>query len=176
MTERVRGASAGLTALYAALYVPDFPVAVLQRGERRPPPTAVACGESPNRFVRAADASARKRGVREGMALAAPQALRVFDRDRGMERRAQALLLQLAESSTPRFEDVERGLLALDFRGRRNPYASAAKLASGAARLGLQAGIGVSGTGSSRCARRVRRKASPMCIRDRRPAYCGSCP
>lgn len=155
MTARVSGGSPRIASLYASLYVPDFPVAALRRGQRLPQPTAVACGESPNRFVYAANASARKRGVREGMALAAAQArygtskesrpLRVFDRDAEAEQRVQALLLKLAERATPRFEDVAPGLLSLDFGGLRDPYASAAELASGAARLGLQANIGVSG-------------------------------
>lgn len=141
-------------SLYASLYVPDFPVAVLQRGERRPQPAVVAHGDPPNRFVCSADESARSRGVRGGMALAAAKArcdaagvsrpLRVFDRDEREERRSQALLLALAEKVTPRFEDVAPGLLSLDFGGLRNPYASAAKLASGASRLGFRANVGVS--------------------------------
>ena len=154
MRPRVSRADSPRTSLYASLYVPDFPVAVLGRGGRRPQPTAVACGEPPDRFVYAADAAARKLGVREGMALAAAQArygaargarpLRVLDRDEEEERKAQKLLLKLAESSTPRFEDVAPGLLSLDFGGLRDPYASAAALASGAARLGLPANVGVS--------------------------------
>ena len=154
MTATVSGASSQPASLYASLYVPDFPVAALRRAGRRPQPMAVACGEPPRRFVYAANASARKRGVRDGMALAAAQArygasgesrpLRVFDRDEEAERRTQALLLKLAEKATPRFEDVAPGLLSLDFGGLRDPYDSAARLASGAARLGLQANVGVS--------------------------------
>lgn len=155
MRARASKSNSPRTALYASLYVPDFPVAVLGRGNGRPQPTAVACGQSPNRFVYAADAIAREFGVREGMALAAAQArygasresrpLRVLDRDEEEERNAQKLLLKLAESSTPRFEDVAPGLLSLDFGGLRDPYASAAALSSGAARLGLPANVGVSG-------------------------------
>ena len=154
MTAGSSGAPSRPAPLYASLYVPDFPVAALQRGERRPQPTVVAHGESPNRFVCSADASARGRGVRDGMALAAAKArydaagasrsLRVFDRDKREERRSQALLLALAEKATPRFEDVAPGLLSLDFGGLRNPYAAAAKLASGASRLGFRASVGVS--------------------------------
>ena len=141
--------------LYASLHVPDFPVAVLRRGDRRPGPMAVACGESPNRFVYAADDAARKLGVREGMALATAQArhaaarqalpLRVRDRDEEEEQRVQGLLLKVAESVTPRFENVAPGLISLDFGGLRDPYASAAQLASGAEEFGLQANVGVSG-------------------------------
>ncbi len=149
MTARPSGAA----RLYAALHVPDFPVAVLQAGERRPQPTTVACGEPPNRFVYAADARVRSLGVREGMVLAAAQArysvagaqrpLLVLDRDVGAERRAHARLLKLAETATPLFEEVAPGLLALDFAGLHDPYAAAAGLVAGAARLGLRASVGV---------------------------------
>ncbi len=146
--------TAGAPDLYAALQVADFPVAVLQAGRKRPQPTVVACGEPPNRFVYAADAAARKCGVSEGMALAAAQArygsagagqpLQVLDRDPVAERQAQARLLQLAERATPLFEDVAPGLLALNFKGLRDPYASASELAAGADRLGLRASVAVS--------------------------------
>lgn len=154
MTARVSDGRARPASLYASLYVPDFPVTVLQRGERRPDPTAVARGQPPNRFVYAADAGARRCGVRVGMVLAAAQArcaaagklqpLRVFDRDEGEEQRVQGLLLELAEKATPRFEEVAPGLLVLDFKGLRDPYAAAGKLASGTAELGLRANVSVS--------------------------------
>ncbi len=154
MTASASNATVKTASLYASLYVPDFPVAVLQRAEDRSRPAVVTCGKSPNRFVYSADAAAKACGVREGMALAAAQAryslaresgpLRVFDRDAEQERQVQILLLGLAERSTPRFEDVSPGLLALDFGGLRGPYAAAADLASGVARLGLSANVGVS--------------------------------
>ncbi len=74
MTARSSGRGSRGASLYASVHVPDFPVAVLQAGERSPRPTAVTCGEPPNRFVYAADAPARECGVRDGMALAAAQA------------------------------------------------------------------------------------------------------
>ena len=153
MTARFSGKGSRGAVLYASLHVPDFPVAVLQTGGMCPRPTAVACGEPPNRFVYAADTSAREFGVREGMALAAARArymaagagqpLQVLRRDTEAERRAQARLLKLTEMSTPVFEDVAPGLLSLDFEGLRDPYVSATALASGAARLGLKANVGV---------------------------------
>lgn len=115
---------------------------------------AVTCGDPPNRFVYAANAPAQECGVREGMPLAtararhasagAQQPLQVLSRDAEAERRIQSRLLKLAESVTPVFEDVARGLLSLDFTGLRDPYRSAAELAEGAARLGIRANIGVS--------------------------------
>lgn len=154
MMAGVSGWRAQPASLYASLHVPDFSVAVLQRGERRPDPTAVACGQPPNRFVHAADAGVRRCGVRVGMVLAAAQAryasaeklrpLRVLDRDEREEQRVQGLLLELAEKATPRFEEVAPGLLVLDCKGLSDPYAAAGELASGAAELGLKANVGVS--------------------------------
>ena len=58
--------------LYACLYIPDFPVAVLLRGERnlRVPPVVVYTGAAPNCFVYAATQPARSAGIKEGMPLA----------------------------------------------------------------------------------------------------------
>lgn len=154
MTARASADRLSPKSLYASLFVPDFPVAVLREGGVQPRPSVAAWGQAPNRFVYAADAPARQCGVREGMALAAAQArcgtadatraLRVFERDAATERRMQRRLLDLAESATPRFEDVAPGVLALDFAGLREPYATAERLAAGATRLGLQANVGVS--------------------------------
>lgn len=154
MTARVSVRRAQPASLYSSLYVPDFSVVVLQRRERRSVPTAVARGQPPNRFVYAADAGAKRCGVRVGMALAVaqarcaaagePQLLRVFDRDEKEEQLVQGLLLELAEKATPRFEEVAPGLLVLDFKGLSDPYGAAAELASGAAELGLKANVGVS--------------------------------
>ena len=58
--------------LYACLYVPDFPAAVLLRGERnlRVPPVVVYTGTAPNCFVYAATQPTRSAGIKEGMPLA----------------------------------------------------------------------------------------------------------
>ena len=58
--------------LYACLYIPDFPAAVLLRGERnlRVPPLVVYTGAAPNCFVYAATQPARSAGIKEGMPLA----------------------------------------------------------------------------------------------------------
>ena len=58
--------------LYACLYIPDFPAAVLLRGERnlRVPPLVVYTGVAPNCFVYAATQPARSAGIKEGMPLA----------------------------------------------------------------------------------------------------------
>ena len=58
--------------LYACLHIPDFPAAVLLRGERnlRVPALVVYTGTAPNCFVYAATQPARSAGVKEGMPLA----------------------------------------------------------------------------------------------------------
>lgn len=152
--------------LHAALFVADFPVAVLRK-EGGSSPAVVACGQPPKRFVHAADALARECRVREGMALAAAQArcgaagagrLQVFERDEGLELRMQRRLLQLAGDATPLLEDVAPGLVALDCVGLREPYAAMEMLAAGAARLGLEASIGVARNRFvALCAARTRR-------------------
>jgi len=142
-----------LAALFAALFVPDFRVAALTRGEAAPSPTAVVEGEPPNQFVCGADEDARAGGVEDGMPLASATArfsyqgageeLRILERDEQAERQAQQALLRLAQTVTPRFEDSAPGLLTLDLRGLRTPHASVEMLARGAAELGLRAQIGV---------------------------------
>lgn len=145
--------SSGSLALFAALCIPHFRVAVLTRGQSDPRPTAVIEGEPPNQFVCGADDEARAGNVEEGMPLAAATArfayhgsgeeLRVLERDEQAEREAQQALLRLAETVTPRFEDSAPGLLTLDFRGLREPHSSAQALARGAVALGLPVRIGV---------------------------------
>lgn len=141
-------------SVYAALCVPDFPVAVARPAERRAEPAAVVCGESPRRFVHAADVLAREFGVREGMALAmarercrdsaSGRPLLVLERDELAERQIQGRLRTLAETVTPRFEECAPGTFVLALAGLCEPYAAAQRLAAGAARLGLEAHVGVS--------------------------------
>ena len=67
-----------MPSLFAVLYVPDFPVAALTRGERGGPPTVVADGEPPHQFIGGADEQARAAGVTAGMPLAAAQARHAY--------------------------------------------------------------------------------------------------
>ena len=58
-------------SLYACLHIPNFPAAVLLRGERnlRTLPLTVSTGKPPNCFVYAANEAASAGGIREGMPL-----------------------------------------------------------------------------------------------------------
>ena len=60
-----------MVSLYACLHVPNFPAAVLLRGERnlRTPPLVVSTGKPPNCFVYAATEAVQAGGIREGMSL-----------------------------------------------------------------------------------------------------------
>ena len=60
-----------MVSLYACLHVPNFPPAVLLRGERnlRTPPLVVSTGKPPNCFVYAATEAVQAGGIREGMSL-----------------------------------------------------------------------------------------------------------
>ena len=143
-----------MQTLFASLYVADFPVAALTRGEAATPPTAVIEGAPPNQFVCSADEAAREAGVELGMPLAAAAArfayaahgdqLRILDRDPAAEARAQRDLLRLAETATPRYEDSAPGLVTLDFTGLPEPHLSARKLFEAAEKLGFTPQLGVS--------------------------------
>jgi protein ImuB len=145
--------------LFASLFVSDFPVAVLTRGEADSLPTAVIEGAPPNQFVCSADEAAREAGVQLGMPLAAATArfaystggyknggeeLRILERDPAAEARARRDLLRLAENATPRYEDSAPGLVTLDFTGLREPHASARSLYDETERLGFTPQLGVS--------------------------------
>ncbi len=147
-----------MTRLYACLYVPDFAVAVLLRGERnlQTPPALVFTGAEPNRVVYSANTAARSVGIREGMPVAQVQArfavakpsggarLEMHPRDEQAEVRTQKDLLETALTISPRVEDSAPGLLSIDLAGLENPHASANILHQKAEQLGLPVHVAVS--------------------------------
>jgi protein ImuB len=143
-----------MQALFASLFVGDFAVASLTRGEADSPATAVIEGAPPNQFVCSADEAARTAGVQLGMPLAAAQArfaystggdeLRIFERDLAAEARARRDLLHAAENATPRYEDSAPGLVTLDFTGLREPHLAARELFEATEALGFTPQLGVS--------------------------------
>ena len=142
--------------LYGCLFLPNFPAAVLLRGERNrtPPALAVVSGEPPNQFIFAANQPARAGGIQPGMPLAEARArysfsgqageLRVENRDPEAEQRAQRELLQAALQASPNVEDSAPGLLVLDFTGLPNPHQTAAQLSYHVEKLGLEPNVAVS--------------------------------
>jgi protein ImuB len=142
--------------LYGCLFIPDFPAAVLLRGERNRtlPAVAVVSGEPPNQFIFAVNQPARAGGIQPGMPLAEARArysfsgqageLRVEKRDPEAEQRAQQELLQAALQASPNVEDSAPGLLVLDFTGLPNPHHAAAQLSYHVEKLGLEPNVAVS--------------------------------
>lgn len=147
-----------MTRLYACLYVPDFAVAVLLRGERnlQTPPALVFTGAEPNQVVYSANTAARSAGIREGMPVAQAQArfavakpaggarFEMYPRDEQAEARTQKELLETALTISPRVEDSAPGLLAVDLTGLENPHSSADILHQKVEQLGLPVHVAVS--------------------------------
>ena len=146
--------------LYACVYVSDFPVAVKlrERWNRQAPPALVFTGEASHAFVHAANAAARKAGIREGMTLSQAEGrfivseaaleenlkLLVEPRDEEAEKQAQRELLDAALEVCPSVENSRPGLLVLDLTGLPDPHGAAGVLAHRVEQLGLPGNVAVS--------------------------------
>lgn len=137
----------------ACLYVPDFPLAALWRGEPdlRGESVAVADGHGPRAKILAVSSQTARHGVTVGLTAAQATAI-----DAGLVvryissdtlRAAQAALCDAAESFSPRVEDAGGGIVYLDLEGLGTLCESASQLANAlaqrAAHLGLEAQVGV---------------------------------
>jgi protein ImuB len=137
----------------ACLYVPDFPLAAVLRTEPelRGIPLAVAAGPGPRARLLAVSAEAARSGVTvtltsaQAEAIATGLVIRPVSPD--ILRAAQAALCDAAASVSPRVEDTGGGCVYLDLEGLRALFESEAQLANDlarrAARLGLEAQVGV---------------------------------
>jgi protein ImuB len=105
------------------LVVPLFPLAARLRCEPElaGESTAVVEGNGPAARIIAATRPARRAGIKPGMTLSQARALipgmTVRGRDRESERAAQEVLLEIAESVSPRVEDADDGVVYLDITG-----------------------------------------------------------
>ena len=135
---------------FACLYIADFPVQAVVRGEPalRGRAVAVVEPEPPPCRVFALNEAARKAGVESGMSrveAALLQEVVVRPRSPAAEVSAHAALLDLARSITPRFEDVAADTVVLDLGGLEallGPAAQVAHRIAGQAReLGIDAHI-----------------------------------
>ena len=105
------------------LVVPLFPLAARLRcePELKGESTAVVEGDGPAARIVAATRPARVAGLRPGMTLSQARALvpgmTVRCRDPECERAAQQVLLEIAESVSPRVEDAAEGIVYLDATG-----------------------------------------------------------
>jgi protein ImuB len=143
----------------ACLTVPLFPLAARLRcePELRGEAVAVVEGSGPTARLVAASRRARRAGVVPGSTFAQAQALLPGllgrPRDPEAERAAQETLLELAESFSPRVEDVAPGTVFLDLEGctGRSPGEQAERelgraLLLAADRAGLPGRLGVAGS------------------------------
>ncbi len=138
---------------FACLHIPAFPVAAVVRAEPdlRGLAVAVLEGAPPQLTVAAANAQAQAAGVETGMteleALGHEPSLIVRRRSPQLEAAAQAALLWLAQSVSPRIEATAADTVLLDLSGLDRllgpPERLARELAQRVAALGLEANIGV---------------------------------
>ncbi|HSA92904.1 MAG TPA: DNA polymerase Y family protein [Terriglobales bacterium] len=139
--------------MFACLYVPDFPVAAVARGEPelRSRPAAVLEGAPPLFTVTAANEKARAAGVTAGMneleARARCAELACRRRSPEQEEAARAALLDCACSFSPRVEATAAEAVVLDISGLERlfgpPASLAHRLAGRARELGLRARVAV---------------------------------
>lgn len=139
--------------MFAALYIPDFPVAALVRAqpELRARAVAVVEGTPPMERVCARNDAARALGIELGMtrlqAQARDEKLEVRKRSPAQEAAAHAALLDCAQAFSPRVEDTAADTAILDLAGLAQLFGPPAKmaqeLARRAAEMGLEARAGV---------------------------------
>ena len=137
---------------YACIFVPDFPVAALLRShpEWRLQQIAVVGGEAPLQKVVSVNESARRAGIELGMTKSQVETLpglMLCPRSLSEEAVAHAVLLNCAQSFSPRIEDAGLDTVNVDLRGLQSLFGSAANVASNlAARVrdcGLNANIAI---------------------------------
>ncbi len=140
-----------LTAMNAAIYVPDFLVAAVVRLEPslRGKAVVVLEGTPPVVTVAAMNEAAAEAGIEPGMtklqAAAYPVELR--PRSPAQEAAAHAALLDCAQAFSPRVEDTAADTVVLDISGMERLFGPPAKLAHDLARraseLELEANVAV---------------------------------
>ncbi len=143
--------------MYAAIYVPDFPVEVLLRTapELREQAVAVVQGAPPLVHVIAVNEKAVQAGIEPGMTkLEAEerfahikQASALRQRSAEQEAAAHAALLDCAAAFSPRVEDTAANTVVLDISGLQRIFGPPAKIARDLARrcseIGLEANIAI---------------------------------
>jgi protein ImuB len=136
-------------ALFACIFVANFPLEALLRAEPelRPQPVAVLEGKVPLQKVLACNEKARRVGVEPGMTKPQVEAcagLALRARSPLQETAAHAALLDCAQSFSPRVEDAGCGAVMLDLAGLESLFGSLSKIAHGVARRAADLGLEVS--------------------------------
>jgi protein ImuB len=139
--------------LWVALEMPALPLQLLERASESAPPLIVSQGPSQRPIVACANAAAQAAGVREGMTVAAAQALagtlRCVPRDKAAEREALERLAGWAAQFTPAVSIEPSGLVlevstSLRLHGGLGKLLAA--LRDGIRRLGFAATLGIAPT------------------------------
>jgi protein ImuB len=143
-------------ARIACLFVADFPLAALRRAEPdlRATPLVTVDRDEPRTPLTAISPEARALGARVGLGCAQARAIssaivvRRLSSEVGQA--AQAALLDVAESFSPRVENAAAGMAYLDIDGLQSLFGSEAHLATSLVarlrRVGLEGRVGVAST------------------------------
>jgi protein ImuB len=138
--------------MFAAIFIPDFPVQALLRAqpELRSRPLAVLAGRPPLEKVMALNESARQVGVETGATksqLEAWENLVLRSRSQPLESAAHGALLNCAQSFSPEIEDTAPGTVLLNLAGLQPLLGSLPKITQNLARslshIGLEANLAV---------------------------------
>ena len=137
--------------MFAAIYIPDFPLEAVLRAEPdlRDQATVVLDGKPPLLTVLAANERARDAGANAGMtaiqASTLITGLKLRRRSPAQEIAAHAALLDCAQAFCPRIEDTAADTVVLDLSGLDRLFGPPAKIARDLARraseLGLEANV-----------------------------------
>lgn len=136
---------------FAAIYVPDFPVAAVVRMEPalRERPVAVLQGTAPVLTIAAMNEAAAEIGIEFGMTKlqAAAYPVEIRQRSPAQEAVAHAALLDCAQALSPRVEDTAPDTVVLDITGVERLFGPPEKLAAAlrqrALLLGLEINVAV---------------------------------
>ncbi len=137
---------------FACIFVPNFPMAAVFRAEPELRTRAVAIyeGKPPLEKIFAVSESAGRMGITEGMTKAQAELrpeLRLRPRSAVQESVAHAVLLDCAQSFSPRVEDAAADTAMVDLAGMESLFGALPKIAqaifSRAAGLGLEANVAV---------------------------------
>jgi protein ImuB len=137
---------------FASIYVPNFMVQAVVRGEARTRERAMALVDGTPPLVRvvAADEAALRAGIQLGMAKLQAElcGVEICARSRVQEKAAHAALLDLGWSISPRVEDLEADTIIVDVAGLGSLFGSdeniAQEMVRRAERLGLLVHVAIS--------------------------------
>ena len=139
--------------MFAAIRIPDFPLAaVLRRMEKPlpPAPRALAVSGEKGSVLECIDQAARAQGISPGMsttrALARCGSLSIVEKDERAEQSAMRWLVALGFGLAPCVEVTKPGWVTVDLEGVRDLSATAATLVERAGQSAMPVSVGISNT------------------------------